>query len=177
MVYFCPKHNNDLLAHAQLSGDNERVLAGNLMADAVKGRTWEKYAPDIQSGILLHRQIDDFTDKHPLVRQSKAVIREQYGLYSGVVTDIYFDHFLASDWETYSDTSLVNFSSHVYSILSRHFTLLPPRIKYILPYDVSELAEFLCFASRTETDFLRHGQTDRFPVGNENRRGSHGNTL
>lgn len=128
----------NLLAHAQLSGDNESVLAGNLMADAVKGRAWEKYAPDIQLGILLHRQIDDFTDKHSLVRQSKAVIREQYGLYSGVVTDIYFDHFLASDWETYSDTSLVNFSRHVYSILSRHFTLLPPRIKYILPFMMAQ---------------------------------------
>jgi len=128
----------NFLAHARLSGDNESVLAGNMMADAVKGRSWEKYALDLQSGILLHRQIDDFTDKHPLVRQSKAVIREQYGLYSGVVTDIYFDHFLAVEWENYSDTSLVNFSRHVYGILSRHFTMLPARIKYILPFMIAQ---------------------------------------
>jgi acyl carrier protein phosphodiesterase len=128
----------NLLAHAQLSGDNESVLAGNMMADAVKGREWEKYAPDIQLGILLHRQIDDFTDKHPLVRQSKTVIREQYGLYSGVVTDIYFDHFLAVGWEMYSNTSLANFSNHVYGILSRHFVILPHRIKYILPFMMAQ---------------------------------------
>jgi len=128
----------NFLAHARLSGDNESVLAGNMMADAVKGRAWEKYAPDLQSGILLHRQIDDFTDKHPLVRQSKAVIREHYGLYSGVVTDIYFDHFLAVEWENYSDTSLVNFSRHVYGILSRHFTMLPARLRYILPFMIAQ---------------------------------------
>ncbi len=128
----------NFLAHALLSGDNESVLAGNMMADAVKGRTWEKYAPDIQSGILLHRQIDDFTDKHPLVRQSKALIREHYRLYSGVVTDIYFDHFLASDWKMYSDTTLVNFSNHVYRILTRHFVILPHRIKYILPFMMAQ---------------------------------------
>ena len=128
----------NLLAHARLSGDNESVLAGNMMADAVKGKSWMQYPPDIRSGILLHRQIDDFTDKHPLVRQSKAVIREQYGLYSGVVTDIYFDHFLAVEWEMYSDTSLVSFSNHVYRILARHFVILPHRIKYILPFMMAQ---------------------------------------
>ncbi|GMT45846.1 MAG: ACP phosphodiesterase [bacterium] len=128
----------NLLAHAHLSGDNEKLLAGNLIADAVKGKNWLRYSPDIRLGILLHRKIDDFTDKHPLVRQSKAVIREHYGLYSGVVTDIYFDHFLAVEWKMYSDTSLVNFSRYVYGILSRHFTMLPPRIKYILPFMIAQ---------------------------------------
>lgn len=128
----------NFLAHAHLSGTNEELLTGNLMADAVKGKSWRQYANDIQKGILLHRQIDDFTDKHPLVRQSKVLIREHYGLYSGVVTDIYFDHFLASEWANYSDTSLINFSRYVYGILSRHFTLLPRRIKYILPFMMAQ---------------------------------------
>jgi len=128
----------NFLAHAHLSGNNEALLTGNLMADAVKGKNWKQYTNDIQKGILLHRHIDDFTDKHLLVRQSKALIREHYGLYSGVVTDIYFDHFLASEWANYSNMSLVNFSRHVYAILSKHFALLPHRIKYILPFMMAQ---------------------------------------
>ena len=128
----------NFLAHAHLSGNDEELLTGNLMADAVKGKSWMQYADGIQKGILLHRRIDDFTDKHPLVRQSKALIREHFGLYSGVITDIYFDHFLATEWQNYSDTPLVNFSRHVYGILSKHFTLLPPRMKYILPFMIAQ---------------------------------------
>jgi len=128
----------NFLAHAHLSGDNEALLTGNMMADAVKGRSWKKYDLDIQKGILLHRQIDDFTDKHLLVRQSKALIRNHYGLYSGVVIDIYFDHFLASEWTNYSNTSLISFSRHVYAVLSGNFTLLPRRVKYILPFMMAQ---------------------------------------
>lgn len=128
----------NFLAHAHLSGTNEELLTGNMMADAVKGSSWRQYENDIQKGILLHRQIDDYTDKHPLVRQSKALVREHYGLYSGVVTDIYFDHFLASEWTNYSDISLANFSRYVYGILSKYFTLLPRHIKYILPFMMAQ---------------------------------------
>jgi len=128
----------NFLAHAHLSGNNEELLTGNIMADAVKGNGWKHFTPDVRTGILLHRQIDDFTDKHPLVRQTKRLIKDDFGLYSGVVTDIYFDHFLASGWENYSDSSLANFSQHVYNILSNHFVLLPPRIQYILPFMISQ---------------------------------------
>ncbi len=128
----------NFLAHTHLSGDNDKLLAGNMMADAVKGKKWLQYPDDIRAGILLHRQIDDFTDKHQVVRQSKALIREHFGLYSGVVTDIYFDHFLALEWPDYSDTPLINFSRHVYGVLSRHFTQLPARVKYILPFMIAQ---------------------------------------
>jgi acyl carrier protein phosphodiesterase len=128
----------NLLAHAHLSGNNDRLLVGNMMADAVKGKKWANYTPEIGTGIRLHRRIDDFTDKHPLVRQSKALIREHYGLYSGVVIDLYFDHFLASDWASFSPIHLINFSRHVYWVLARHYSLLPPKVRRILPFMIAQ---------------------------------------
>ena len=128
----------NFLAHAHLSGNKERILAGNLMGDAVKGKSWMAFAPGIRDGILLHRRIDDFTDKHPLVRDSKAVVRPYFGLYSGIVTDLYFDHFLAVGWSGYSDSNLLDFTHHVYWILARHFSLLPPKVRRILPFMVAQ---------------------------------------
>jgi len=59
------------LAHLLLSGNDEDVIFGNFIGDAVKGKQYQDYSPQIQKGILLHRQIDTFTDAHPVYLQSK----------------------------------------------------------------------------------------------------------
>ena len=100
----------NFLAHTHLSQDNEDVIFGNFIADAVKGKSYLKYRKDIITGILLHRDIDTFTDRHPIVKNSKATVREHFGKYSGIVVDIYYDHFLAHNWEDYHSEELVRYS-------------------------------------------------------------------
>ena len=60
----------NFLAHIYLSGDNEMIAIGNFIADGIRGKQYKKFQKDIKTGILLHRQIDTFTDAHPIVRQS-----------------------------------------------------------------------------------------------------------
>lgn len=83
----------NFLAHIYLSGDNEMVTIGNFIADGVRGKQYKKFPKDIQIGILLHRQIDTFTDAHPIVRQSTKRLHKNYSHYSGVIVDILYDHF------------------------------------------------------------------------------------
>ncbi|UBM63048.1 ACP phosphodiesterase [Candidatus Sulfidibacterium hydrothermale] len=128
----------NFLAHAHLSGDDDKILTGNLIADAVKGNQWKNYSSKIQNGILLHRVIDDFTDKHPLVKQSRVILRPYFGLYSGVVIDLYFDHFLSVNWSAYSSGQLVDFTRHIYRVLGKNFFLLPARIKRIIPFMIAQ---------------------------------------
>jgi acyl carrier protein phosphodiesterase len=128
----------NFLAHAHLSGNNDEILFGNFIADAVKGKQWEKYNGPIQTGILLHRQIDVFTDRHILFKKSMNRIRNEYGRYSGVVVDIYYDHFLAEGWGNYHQTELRSFSRHVYAVLSKRFLLLPDRTKRMLPFLIAQ---------------------------------------
>ena len=52
------------LAHIYLSGDNDLVTVGNFIADGIKGKSYKKYPKEIQTGVLLHRNIDTFTDAH-----------------------------------------------------------------------------------------------------------------
>jgi len=128
----------NFLAHAHLSGENPDLLLGNLVADAVKGKQMIMFPEQVANGILLHRQIDAFTDAHEIVKKSTGMIRKEVGKYSGVVVDIYYDHFLARKWSKFSDIPLYQFTVEVYRILGNHYYLLPSRVKRALPYMIAQ---------------------------------------
>jgi acyl carrier protein phosphodiesterase len=128
----------NFLAHIYLSGNNDMVTIGNFMADGIRGETYKKYPTDIQKGILLHREIDTFTDAHPVVRQSTKRLHENYGHYSGVIVDILYDHFLAKNWSAYSLMSLEDYVEIFYDVLEDHFEILPLRIQRLMPYMIAD---------------------------------------
>jgi acyl carrier protein phosphodiesterase len=118
------------LAHIFLSGDNRQRQVGNFIGDFVKGNQFTAYPKGIRQGIILHRQIDSFTDTHPVVLDTTALLRPQFGRYSGIVTDMYFDHLLASHFGQYADNrSLRIFSANFYYSAIRYYRFLPPRVK------------------------------------------------
>src|SRR5450432_1821563 len=90
----------NFLAHLYLSGDNPQVMIGNFIGDFVKGKNLtERFDTDVAKGIALHREIDWFTDTHIVVKQSKDRLRPKYRHYAGVIVDIFYDHFLAKNWD------------------------------------------------------------------------------
>ncbi len=126
----------NFLAHLYLSGDDDELIIGNFIADMVKGQKINGYSRGIVSGILLHRQIDLFTDKHSVVRKSKDRLRGKYRLFAGVIVDMYYDHFLAKNWSDYSTHSLQDYAGKAYDLLQKHESMLPERARFILPYMV-----------------------------------------
>ncbi len=90
------------LAHAFLSGDDEEVLTGNLIADFVKGPFEDKYSAGVCRGIVLHRKIDRFTDTHPLFLQSVDRVRGEFRHYGIVLIDIFYDHLLGRNFDRFS---------------------------------------------------------------------------
>lgn len=127
----------NFLAHIYLSGDNDLVKIGNFMADSIRGHSYDVYPEKIQKGILLHRSIDSFTDTHPIYRQSKHRLHEKYGHYSGVIMDIFYDHFLAKNWKTYSDENLDEYAEKFYLLLKENYEVLTDRVKGMLPYMIA----------------------------------------
>jgi acyl carrier protein phosphodiesterase len=124
----------NFLAHIYLSGENDLLKIGNFMADSIRGHSYEDYPTEIRKGILLHRSIDSFTDMHPVYRQSKHRLHEKYGHYSGVIMDIFYDHFLAKNWKTYSDEKLEDYAEKFYTLLTNNQEALTERAKGMLPY-------------------------------------------
>ena len=138
------------LAHAFLSGDDDLVLVGNMMGDAIKGNTFlNSYPIKVCDGILLHRFIDDFMDTHALTKVGKKRIWENYGHYSGVVMDMYYDHFLAINWDTYSDIPLKQYAQQIYARMEAHWHLLPEETKHIMDHMIAHdwLANYVDLAS------------------------------
>src|SRR5690606_30905458 len=85
-----------------------------------------------------HREIDTFTDAHPIVRQSTKRLHENYSHYSGVIVDILYDHFLAKNWLQYSDIPLATYVDAFYDNVETHFDLLPTRIQKMMPYMMAD---------------------------------------
>lgn len=122
------------LAHLYLSRESEEQMLGNFLGDFVKRKDFERYPAEIIKGIQLHHLIDAFTDRHPIVRQSKQKLRSRYRHYAGVIVDIYYDHFLARHWASYSPIPLRQFSAHAYSVMRKHHHILPIRVQSMLPH-------------------------------------------
>ena len=96
------------LAHLYFADNTQLSLLGNLMGDFVKGKSYNSFHPEIVKGIKLHRLIDKYTDSHLIVRQSKNRISNERRRFSGVLIDIFYDHFLAKNWTKFSDTDFFN---------------------------------------------------------------------
>lgn len=119
----------NFLAHIYLSGENDSVKFGNFIGDSVKGKAYQNFEKEIRTGILLHRKIDSFTDRHPDIKKSARCFRPAYGKFSGVAVDILFDHFLAKDPEHFPDDNLTLFVDDFYRILKMHRRKIPLRAR------------------------------------------------
>jgi len=128
----------NFLAHIYLSGDNPKVKVGNFMADSIRGKRYEDYPQDYKNGILLHRAIDTFTDAHPTVRKSTKKLHANYSHYSGVIVDIFYDHFLAKNWQDYCKQPLDIYVEEFYDLLQEHYPILPMNIKRMMPYLIAD---------------------------------------
>jgi acyl carrier protein phosphodiesterase len=119
------------LAHIFLSGNDLDIQMGNFMGDEIKGRQYKKFSVQVQKGIILHRYIDSFTDRHILVKRSKDRLSKNFGHYGGVLIDIFYDHFLSNNWQIYSTKSLQDFVTDFYKTLEEKKLILPAETKRI----------------------------------------------
>jgi len=128
----------NFLAHIYLSFGDDEITIGNFIADSIRGNKY-KHLPDrIQKGILLHREIDTYTDAHPITRISSKRLHQNYSHYSRVIVDIFYDHFLAKNWRQYSDTPLDIYVDKFYDLLEDNITILPDGTKRMIPYMISD---------------------------------------
>ncbi len=124
----------NVLAHIYLSGDSEEMIIGNYIGDFVKGRDYLKYPEGIRKGIILHRHIDAFTDRHPVVARSKIHFTQRYHKYAGVITDILYDHYLTKEWDLFSRRPLESVTYNFYRAMVSNFEILPDNVRESMPF-------------------------------------------
>ncbi len=127
------------LAHFVLSEHQENILIGNWLGEVVKGKKYQKYEGDYQKGIILHREIDSFTDQHPLVKATTKIFHPSQGKFAPVVVDMAFDYFLFTHWQDFEPEEFSSFKKKVYAVLKKHYHLYPPvlleRTKALIYFD------------------------------------------
>jgi acyl carrier protein phosphodiesterase len=117
------------LAHAFLSRPEIDFRLGNLMADLVKGKDRLAMPAAFLEGVRQHQAIDAFTDAHPIVHRSRARIGTAYRHATGILIDIFYDHFLACGWERYCPEPLESFAASVYADLRDNLAMLPAEVQ------------------------------------------------
>jgi len=128
----------NFLAHIYLSFDDPQITLGNFFADHIRANKYKHLPHKVQKGILLHREIDTFTDAHPIARQSSKRLHKNYSHYSRIIVDIYYDHFLAKNWERYSHKPLDNYVESFYDLLEDNYEILPVGTKRMMPYMITD---------------------------------------
>ena len=123
----------NFLAHIYLSQNIDKVKIGNFIADSVRGNNYTDFDSEVQKGILLHRNIDTFTDAHPIFRIGTKRLHSRYHHYAGVILDVFYDHFLARNWSKYSSVPLQEHNHQFYDLLEKNLDWMPEHIEKILP--------------------------------------------
>ncbi len=121
------------LAHLFLSDHEPQKMVGNFIADFVRGNQVQDLPLGIQQGIKLHHKIDQFTDQHPIVYESKLILRPLYGKYAAVLVDVFYDHFLSRQWQVFSSQDRQAFCEEVYQNLKTNEQWLPTSLQSYLP--------------------------------------------
>jgi acyl carrier protein phosphodiesterase len=137
------------VAHLYLAKSTDEHRIGSLLADFTVGpldALRRKYSDDIVEGIAHHRAVDRFTDTHDDVARALDGVKHHFGLYSGIVVDVVYDHFLLKHWARYAEIPTERFFDTVYRSLARWEWPYPERYRRV----VTRLIEHRWLASYSD---------------------------
>ncbi len=122
----------NFLGHIYLSGQDTELAIGNLVADQIKGNRISELPDKIKNGIVLHRLIDEFTDNHISYKKCVRKLFPKYRHYSRIIIDMYFDHFLAANWDNFHKTPLKIYSNSFYEKLEKSCFYFNDQVQYFI---------------------------------------------
>jgi acyl carrier protein phosphodiesterase len=113
------------LAHLALAFPHSGLIIGNFIGDHIRNKELVRYKKTIQRGVLMHREIDLFTDRHKQTIALRKLLFPEYRHFSRVLVDIYYDHFLALHFHKFYQQGLAAFVVEVEAVLTKHKDELP----------------------------------------------------
>ncbi|MGC6427315.1 MAG: ACP phosphodiesterase [Akkermansiaceae bacterium] len=126
----------NFLAHFLLAEPTDASRVGALLSDFVRGTPESlsgKFPDEVIEGIILHRRIDSLTDGHPVFLKCKQWLRKDRRKFSGIIVDLFFDHFLTKYWDRFGDGDLSDYIDHLYTLLERRSAWLTDELRQVTP--------------------------------------------
>lgn len=124
----------NFLAHFHLSPANADAVAGAFLGDFVRGpvETHVDLPEIMRRGITLHRQIDAFTDRHPVWRRSADRLAPERRRLGGIIIDVIYDHYLCRNWLSFSQQLLEEFAEFCYDCLLSRTQFMEPDVRRVV---------------------------------------------
>lgn len=119
----------NFLAHSLISLEvdtqtNQQTLYGNFAGDFYKGLIQNlNLTDDLKSGVVLHRLIDKICDRQDSL--TAQLLRDKFGLYKGIVSDIMIDHFLAKNFQSLFGKDLNVIQREIFQHINQHQAIFP----------------------------------------------------
>jgi acyl carrier protein phosphodiesterase len=101
------------------------LIAGGYIGDFLKGPVPETLPGELALGIRLHRRIDAYSNRQPLIRRSCARFPPHLRRFAPIFVDIIADHLLASHWGRFHPDRLPDFTSRAYRAIRARTGALP----------------------------------------------------
>ena len=116
------------LGHLILSGENEDIIFGNFIGDAIKGKNYNNWTQNIQNGITLHRFIDSYTDSNKAYLNSKRYFYKSFPKMGGIITDILYDYLLWRNWKQHNVKNPQHLINNFYKTIDSRTEMLPKKM-------------------------------------------------
>lgn len=137
------------LAHLLLADQSPASLVGGLLGDFAKGLDVSSLPPAVRAALLQHRRIDVFTDAHPLVRLLRARVSREFARFSGILVDVFYDHFLARNSASARARAAAFVRiARLWRVARTRGSQLPERLARVLPRMARE--DWLCGYAEVE---------------------------
>jgi acyl carrier protein phosphodiesterase len=102
----------------------DRIL-GVLLTELSKISNYKKFNNEVVEGIILNKKIKTFSIEHPRMHTSMNRLRMKNKKNNFPIIEVFFDHFLVKNWETFSNESYDSFAARIHNVLIKNLTVLP----------------------------------------------------
>lgn len=119
----------NFLAHSLISleideRENKKTLYGNFAGDFYKGLVDKIELPEkLKEGIVLHRIIDGISDRNE--NFLNELLMKKFGIFKGIVSDMYIDHFLARNFDRLFNENINNIENKILYNISENQSFFP----------------------------------------------------
>ena len=132
----------NFLAHSLISleideKEDKKTLYANFAGDFYKGLVETIELPDeLKEGIVLHRIIDKIADRNE--NFLNELLTEKFGIFKGIVSDMYIDHFLSKNFDSLFNDNLNNIENKILYNIKINEKFFPDNFKRTFQWLKSE---------------------------------------
>ena len=129
--------------------ENKKTLYANFAGDFYKGLVETIELPDeLKEGVVLHRIIDKISDRNE--NFLNELLTKKFGIFKGIVSDMYIDHFLSKNFDSLFNDNLNNIENKILYNIKINEKFFPDNFKRTFQWLKSEKV----MSSYQNIDFL-----------------------